>query len=495
MKIYTHSKYSYIKVVEIPKSEIRKIDFSLCKQPRETLSSFYNRQADKPDIVSNLGFFNMSNGDTCFNLVSNYQAINSTALYQWGMGIVGDANIEYGGLSLKNNWRCFVSGYPNLIAEGKKIEIDFAKEINYKARRTMLGYNSNSIFLVLVENPGLTFNEMQDVMLGIGCTYAINLDGGGSTKALHNGVSITKNSTNRAVDSVLAVYLKHTNTINTDRVDVMYQTYSNGKWMDKVTNYNTHDYNGYAGADKCPIQAVKMCLSNGSVQYRVHTVSGTWLPWVTDNSDYAGIIGNNNILCCFNGRFRLTSPRDNRVLNGKSEFHKGIDLVGLDDTTVYSISDGTVRTAYQANGAGNYVVVTMADGRRVFYMHLAKFLVKTGATIKKGTPIGIMGNTGNVTGTHTHLELRPAGTTNESIDICAFTGIPNKVGVYENSVGKNIDAIQVKLISDIANTHQIKYRVSTTSNVNYLPWVVGDSDYAGMFGYPIDKIQMTVQSK
>ena len=64
-------------------------------------------------------------------------------------------------------------------------------------------------------------------------------------------------------------------------------------------------------------------------------------------------------------------------------------------------------------------------------MHLAKFLVNNGAKIKTGEPIGVMGSTGNSTGAHTHLELRPKGTTSDSLDICEFTGIPNKVGVYE----------------------------------------------------------------
>lgn len=136
------------------------------------------------------------------------------------------------------------------------------------------------------------------------------------------------------------------------------------------------------------------------------------------------------MVCCFKGKFRVTSPRGYRTLNGKREFHKGIDLVGIDDKTVYSICDGTVRTAYQANGAGNYIVVTMTDGRRVFYMHLASFLVKNGAKIKRGEPIGIMGNTGNSTGAHTHLEIRPKGTTGNSLDIIEFTGLTNKVGTY-----------------------------------------------------------------
>lgn len=136
------------------------------------------------------------------------------------------------------------------------------------------------------------------------------------------------------------------------------------------------------------------------------------------------------MVSCFKGSFRVTSPRGERYLNGAKEYHKGIDLVGMDDITVYAVSDGKVRTAFQANGAGNYIVVTMADGRRMFYMHLASFLVKNGADVKRGEPIGVMGNTGNSTGAHTHLEIRPAGTTSASLDINDFTGIPNVKGIY-----------------------------------------------------------------
>jgi murein DD-endopeptidase MepM/ murein hydrolase activator NlpD len=136
------------------------------------------------------------------------------------------------------------------------------------------------------------------------------------------------------------------------------------------------------------------------------------------------------MVCCFKGNFRVTSPYGERILNGKKEFHKGIDLVGLDDITVYSVSDGKVTTGFQANGAGNYIVVTMNDGRRVFYMHLRSFCVKNGQRIKKGEAIGIMGNTGNSFGAHTHLEIRPEGTSSKSLDINEYTDIPNKTGVY-----------------------------------------------------------------
>ena len=34
-------------------------------------------------------------------------------------------------------------------------------------------------------------------------------------------------------------------------------------------------------------------MSTGTIQYRVHTVNGSWLPWVNNREDYAGIYGQN----------------------------------------------------------------------------------------------------------------------------------------------------------------------------------------------------------
>ncbi len=504
MKVYTHSKYSYVRIAEISKKELKKIVFDVCKQPCETLISYYNRQTEKPDFVINAGFFNMSNGDPCFNFISNGKVVNEYVYFKWGIGVVGDTDISFGEMSEKA-WTGWISGYPNLLHNGNKMDTTLVNALDYKARRTVLGFNDTTIFLVCVENPGMKFDELQTFLISIGCKYAMNLDGGGSTKMLHKGKSVTKNATNRAVDNVIAVYLDN-NAINqpTKNIDVLYQVYTQNKWWEQVKNYNTTNANGYAGVEGKSIQGIKMALSEGSIQYRVHTASGTWLSWVTDDSEYAGIIGQNDsgINSCFKGSFRVTSPRGNRVINGKSEAHNGIDLVGVTNTSVYAIADGTIdATPYEANGFGYYVRQLLPDGRRIYYAHLKKgsICVKPGQKIKAGDKLGVMGATGKVTGAHTHLELRPAGTSKTSLDICEFTGIPNKIGTYNSSgtysVGKNIDAIQVKLIGDIANTHEIKYRVSTVGSANYLPWVKGASDYAGIFGRNIDKIQMIVENK
>lgn len=505
MKVYTHKKYSYVRIAEVSKNEIKKIDFDVCKQPTETLGAYYNRQTQKPDLIVNAGFFNMSNGEPCFNYISDGKVVNEYVYFKWGIGVVGETDMSYGEMSEKA-WSGWISGFPNLLYNGEKIKIEFGLELNYKARRTMLGFNDTTIYFVCVENPGMKFNEMQNLMLDIGCKYAINLDGGGSTKMLHKGKSVTRNPTNRAVDNVIAVYLNNnTQTQSPKNIDVTYQAYTKNKWWGKIKNYNTINSNGYAGIEGNPIQGINISLSEGSVQYRIHTTSGEWFPWVTDSS---GVIGEKNIPInsCFKGKFKVTSLRGNRILNGKSSYHKGIDLVGIDDTTVYSICDGTVKTAYQANGAGYYVVVTMADGRRVYYMHLQanSFKVKTGDRVVKGQPLGIMGNTGSSFGAHTHLELRPKGTTSNSLDICSYTGIPNVIGTYNStdtySIKEDVDGIQIKLTGDIANTHTIKYRVGTTNSTGYLNWISGASgtgamSYAGVFGKPIDKIQISVEKK
>lgn len=209
MRLYSPDGKNYVHIVEIPKNEVEKIDFDLLNQPRETLKSYYDRLSRKPDVLTNLGFFSMSDGTTCFNFINNGKVIAEHSDYKWGMGIINNSELVYGYLS-SYPWNDFVSGYPNLIDDGVKIPIHFAQELNYKARRTMLGYNQKNIYIICIDSPGANFSEMQDIAIQIGCKYCINLDGGGSTRMLYKGEVITNYIENRAVDTALAVYLKQT---------------------------------------------------------------------------------------------------------------------------------------------------------------------------------------------------------------------------------------------------------------------------------------------
>lgn len=204
-KLYTHSKYPYVQIVSIPFTSISKIDFALCNQPTETPDKYYKRQAIKPNIITNGGFFNTSDGSTCFGFKNEGNTI--TRNYREGAAIIGNKKLELCSDQNKAGVRDFVEGYPVLIKEGRALTINYATEINYNARRTCIGWNSTHYFIVVVDKPGLKFKALQEIFLELGATYAINLDGGGSTRLLVEGKRKTAEVYARPVDNVMCVYL------------------------------------------------------------------------------------------------------------------------------------------------------------------------------------------------------------------------------------------------------------------------------------------------
>lgn len=121
-----------------------------------------------------------------------------------------------------------------------------------------------------------------------------------------------------------------------------------------------------------------------------------------------------------NGVHYVTSKYGNRTYtnNGKkiSDFHKGIDLVGSGTDYIIAAADGTVlKTLNTCSGRtpsqGNYVTIKHSDGKETVYYHMKKgsVTVKAGDKVKKGTVIGYMGSTGNVTGAHLHFGLKVSG--------------------------------------------------------------------------------------
>ncbi len=169
---------------------------------------------------------------------------------------------------------------------------------------------------------------------------------------------------------------------------------------------------------------------------------------------------------CFKGKFKVTSPRGNRTLNGTPEYHGGLDLVALGtDKNVYAIADGVVDAVpYESNGFGRYVRQLLPDGRRIYYAHLQKnsAVVTPGQAIKEGDKLGVMGSTGKSTGAHTHLELRVKGTSKTSLDISEFTGIPNAKGTYEAIPQSDMEYVQDKCgFLDSTMSYLSEYKFAT----------------------------------
>ncbi|KHE71884.1 peptidoglycan DD-metalloendopeptidase family protein [Halobacillus sp. BBL2006] len=89
--------------------------------------------------------------------------------------------------------------------------------------------------------------------------------------------------------------------------------------------------------------------------------------------------------------------------------HKGIDIAGVSDRTITAADNGKVITAERQSGFGNKIVIDHNNGYKTIYAHLSSFEVSVGDVVKKGEPIGVMGNTGNSTGTHLHFEVHKDG--------------------------------------------------------------------------------------
>ncbi|WP_260867521.1 M23 family metallopeptidase [Streptomyces sp. SAJ15] len=88
--------------------------------------------------------------------------------------------------------------------------------------------------------------------------------------------------------------------------------------------------------------------------------------------------------------------------------HTGQDFAAPTGTPVKAVHGGTITSAGWAGAYGYRIVLTLADGTEIWYCHLSS-MVKTSGTVSTGDVIGRVGATGNVTGPHLHLEVRPGG--------------------------------------------------------------------------------------
>ena len=90
-----------------------------------------------------------------------------------------------------------------------------------------------------------------------------------------------------------------------------------------------------------------------------------------------------------------------------SHCHTGLDFAAPSGTPIHAIANGTVTEVGYAGSYGNRTIVTLEDGTELWYAHQTAYLVTTGQQVRAGEVIGSVGSTGNVTGPHVHIEVRP----------------------------------------------------------------------------------------
>jgi 3D (Asp-Asp-Asp) domain-containing protein len=121
---------------------------------------------------------------------------------------------------------------------------------------------------------------------------------------------------------------------------------------------------------------------------------------------------------------------------GRWQMHSGIDLIDSWHDTVYSTASGTVNFSGWNYGYGRCVEIEHAFSFITKYAHLHKLFVNKEDNVIKGQAIGIMGNTGDVTGPHLHYEISHDGKTIDPMPYINCRPISVKATMYHPVEGQ-----------------------------------------------------------
>lgn len=548
MQVYSPNGKSYVHIAKIAKNEIKKMSIEIGQQPREKLQTFYNRQTDKPTLLVNLGLFGMnSQGLPCFSLVSNHKQYAYDGLRVEGLGITDKNELMYGNHKDKD-WKDFCSGYPMLIKDGKKAEITYATELSYKTRRTCVGYNSNYVYVICVDSPGMTFTQLQDLGVSLGLDYMLNGDGGGSTRMMYNGETVTNGIENRAVDNFLAVWVKeetktnNTTTnqgsgnvlqINENLTTVNYNKATNRNIKYLVIHYTANDgdtaynntkyFSAYRGASAhyfVDEKEIWRCVADENVAW--HCGGDKQGP---SGATYYGKCFNTNsigIEMCSDKKNNQYVITDETIANTvalvkylmkkynipASNVIRHYDVTGKSCPHPWVVNESLWNNFKKKIGATVTTTTTTNTNTNIDVIYQAYAGGKWWSEIKNYNTYNSNGYAGVEQKPMQAIKMRLSkGSVQYRVhttDGKWWGWITDNTGTgtmgYAGVFGRNIDAVQMKLVGDLANNYDIYYRVSYVNASNYLNWIknangTGAMAYAGVFGKAVDKIQVYVKKK
>ncbi|EST22768.1 peptidoglycan DD-metalloendopeptidase family protein [Streptomyces niveus] len=104
-----------------------------------------------------------------------------------------------------------------------------------------------------------------------------------------------------------------------------------------------------------------------------------------------------------------------------SGYHTGTDFPAPTGAAVRAAANGIVQSAISGGPYGKHITVRHGELSSM-YAHLSSMGVKAGQRVPKGTRIGAVGATGNVTGPHLHFEARRGGRTINPEPLLGYAG-------------------------------------------------------------------------
>ena len=103
------------------------------------------------------------------------------------------------------------------------------------------------------------------------------------------------------------------------------------------------------------------------------------------------------------------TSRFGHVSSRRVSKHTGLDIAASTGTKIKAAAGGTVTFSGYKGSFGYMVVINHGNGIETYYAHCSKLYVKAGQQVNQGEVIAAVGNTGNSTGPHLHLEIRVNG--------------------------------------------------------------------------------------
>jgi len=163
--------------------------------------------------------------------------------------------------------------------------------------------------------------------------------------------------------------------------------------------------------------------------------------------------------------------------------HNGLDLVNKNnpDDSIYSVEKGVlIKQEYKKNSYGNLATVWNKENSRAWaYAHLANFdnALKVGSEVKEGQRIGKMGNTGNSSGKHLHLELIPVdknGVRTQRNN--GYGGVIDPLPFLKNINNnmKNYLEVNKKIIEDFTKHHSDVFGSRTADYIHLETKIAGE---------------------
>jgi len=213
-----------VKVIKIKKDAVR-MEVEVARQPTETLYQMYKRLFKKPLLMFNAGMFGMLNGVTLSYVKSFGKEITEGVYSKYAMCQYNNGKIDLQGMYWAKQigeWENIphaIGAQPTLVIN-KEIRMDLTGLdygfIHHLHPRLAYGVDDNFLYVLIVHGRnstkgyhGMTLKALANLGMKLGITHLINMDGGDSIKVLNqNGIKMDDNPKNRAVDTMVNIYLK-----------------------------------------------------------------------------------------------------------------------------------------------------------------------------------------------------------------------------------------------------------------------------------------------